>query len=180
MSRYRRSRASGAAFLFTLTLIDRQASTLVDGIELLRVAYRRVASRRPFETLAICVLPDHLHAVWQLPPGDADFSARWSWIKTRFARGLPAAEPRSRSKRAKREKGIWQRRFWEHEIRDDIDLERHVEYVHYNPVKHGLVRRVADWPYCSFHRFVRTGRLDPDWGSAEPEGGQQAYGERSP
>jgi putative transposase len=100
--------------------------------------------RFPFETVAICILPDHLHAVWLLPDGDSDFSARWSLFKSDFSRGLPAAQSRSASKIKKREKGIWQRRYWEHVIRDEADLDRHVNYIHYNPVKHELVSRVVD------------------------------------
>jgi putative transposase len=108
-------------------------------------------------------LPDHVHAVWALPDGDADFSTRWSLIKSGFSRGLDAL-PRSASKVGKREKGIWQRRYWEHAIRDDADLEQHVNYIHFNPVKHGYVTRVVDWPHSSFHRYVEQGLLVADWG----------------
>jgi putative transposase len=180
VSNYRRSRVPGATFFFTVTLADRRASTLTDCIGALRSAYRIVGRSLPFETIAICVLPDHLHALWQLPPGDADYSVRWSWIKSSFSRSLSASPQRSASKSAKRERGIWQRRFWEHEIRDENDLERHVEYIHYNPVKHGLVSRVAEWPYSSSHRYVRSGRLDADWGGVEPDTHESGgYGERS-
>jgi putative transposase len=111
----------------------------------------------------MCALPDHLHAIWSLPAGDPDFPARWSRIKSGFSRGLEAA-PRSPSKIAKREKGIWQRRYWEHAIRDETDLAQHVDYIHFNPVKHGYVTRVVDWPHSSFHRFVKLGVLPRDWG----------------
>jgi putative transposase len=114
--------------------------------------------------VAICVLPDHLHAVWQLPEGDADFPQRWSLIKSGFSRGLRIDIARSPSKIAKRERGLWQRRYWEHAIRNDNDLERHIDYIHFNPVKHGLVRRVCDWPYSSFKNYVAHGDLPPDWG----------------
>ena len=137
---------------------------LVGQIDRLRNSYNVVQERRPFETVAICILPDHLHALWQLPDGDADFASRWSLFKSGFSRELPAARSRSASKMAKREKGIWQRRYWEHGIRDDADLERHVDYIHYNPVKHGLVSRVCDWPHSSFHRYVERGILPADWG----------------
>ena len=100
------------------------------------------------------VLPEHLHAIFTLPPGDADFSMRWRLIKVGFSRALPATERRSVSRMSQGERGIWQRRFWEHAIRDDEDLRRHVEYIHYNPVKHGYVAAPADWPHSSFHRFV--------------------------
>jgi putative transposase len=109
-------------------------------------------------------LPDHLHALWALPDGDADFSTRWSLIKSAFSRGFDPTQSRSSSKVAKREKGIWQRRYWEHAIRDDADLERHVDYIHFNPVKHGYATRVSDWPHSSFHRYVEGGLLAADWG----------------
>jgi putative transposase len=125
--------------------------------------YTSIRERRPFETIAICVLPDHLHAVWALPPDDADYSSRWSLIKSGFSRGLAVDAPRSDSKVAKRERGIWQRRYWEHAIRDDGDLERHVDYIHFNPVKHGYVSKVGDWPHSTFHRYVARGLLPPDW-----------------
>ena len=111
----------------------------------------------PFEIAAIVVLPDDLHAVLSLPPEDADFSMRWRLIKMRFAKSLPQGERRSAVRRARGERGVWQRRFWEHLIRDDGDYVRHVEYCYINPVKHGLVRRVQDWPHSSFHRDVRRG-----------------------
>jgi putative transposase len=164
MSQYRRVKVAGSVFFFTVVLAERSSSLLVDQIDRLRQAYRTVQLRRPFETIAICVLPDHLHALWVLPDGDADFSSRWSLIKSAFSRGLGPAPSRSMSKIAKREKGIWQRRYWEHAIRDDADFERHVDYIHFNPVKHGHVTRVADWPHSSFHRYVERGLLAPDWG----------------
>jgi putative transposase len=164
MSRYRRAKIEGGAFFFTLTLADRRSDVLVRQIDRLRRAYKAVQERRPFETVAICILPDHLHALWLLPDGDADFASRWSLFKSGFSRGLPAGPSRSASKIAKREKGIWQRRYWEHAIRDDADLERHVDYIHYNPVKHGLVSRVCDWPHSTFHRYVQQGLLPVDWG----------------
>jgi putative transposase len=163
MSRYRRAKIEGGVFFFTLALADRSSDLLVLEIDRLRRAYAAMQERLPFETVAICILPDHLHALWQLPDGDADFSARWSLLKSGFSRGLPSAQTRSASKIAKREKGIWQRRYWEHAIRDDADFERHVDYIHYNPVKHGFVTRVADWPHSSFHRYVEQGILPADW-----------------
>jgi putative transposase len=164
MTRYRRHFVAGGTFFFTVALADRRHQTLIEHIDRFRAAYRLVHSRLPFKTIAICVLPDHLHAVWELPPGDSDYSRRWNLIKGGFSRGLPKVMDRSDSKVAKREKGIWQRRFWEHSIRDEIDLERHVQYIHYNPVKHGLVKRVADWPHSSFHRDVERGWLPANWG----------------
>jgi putative transposase len=164
MPRYRRLKIPGGAFFFTLTLADRSSDLLVREIHRLRQAYQLMQRQLPFETVAICILPDHLHALWRLPDGDVDFAARWSLFKTGFSRGLPAASMRSESKARKREKGLWQRRYWEHAIRNDADLERHVDYIHYNPVKHGLVSRVVDWRHSSFHRYVREGLLPEDWG----------------
>jgi putative transposase len=164
MPRYRRVKIEGALFFFTLALADRSSDLLVRHIERARCAYAVVQKRFPFETIAICILPDHLHALWQLPDGDADYASRWSLFKSAFSRGLATAPRRSASKIAKREKGIWQRRYWEHAIRDEKDLERHVDYIHYNPVKHKLVTRVVDWPHSSFHRYVEQGILPADWG----------------
>jgi len=163
MSRYRRVKIGGGTFFFTLALADRSSDLLVREMDRLRRSYALVQEQLPFETAAICILPDHIHALWILPAGDAYYSSRWSLFKSGFSRGLPPAHTRSVSKMAKREKGIWQRRYWEHAIRDDADFERHVDYIHYNPVKHGLVSRVADWPYSSFHRFVAGGMLPADW-----------------
>jgi putative transposase len=167
MVRYRRNFQFGGTFFFTVTLRDRRSNLLVDRIELLRDAFRVTMLRRPFEVDAIVVLPDHLHAIWTLPSDDADYPERWRAIKSRFVRGLKAAGdavPMS----GRGECMVWQRRFWEHTIRDERDLANHVDYVHYNPVRHGLVSRVADWPYSSFHRFVARGDLPPDWAD-EPD-----------
>lgn len=177
MSRYRRARIEGGTFFFTVTLADRSSDVLVRHIDRLRNMYASAQQRFPFETIAICILPDHLHAIWAMPEGDANFPLRWNIIKGSFSRGLPGNAIRSRSKASKRERGIWQRRYWEHAIRDETDLARHVNYIHFNPVKHGYVTRVCDWPHSSFHRFVELGTLPLDWGGnlAEVAGG---FGER--
>jgi REP-associated tyrosine transposase len=164
MSRYRRARIEGGVFFFTVTLADRSSDLLVRHVELLRKVYASVQERYPFETIAICVLPDHLHAVWSLPEGDANFPLRWSLVKAGFSRNLAGDPRRSGSKIAKRDKGIWQRRYWEHAIRDDVDLARHVDYVHFNPVKHRYTSKVCDWPHSSFGRYVARGLLPRDWG----------------
>ena len=163
MPNYRRSHLKGGAFFFTIVLADRSSNLLIEQIDRLLQVYRTIQERRPFETIAVCILPDHIHALWALPENDTDFATRSSLIKSGFSRGIDA-RPRSVSKIYKREKGIWQRRFWEHAIRDDADLERHVDYIHFNPVKHGYVTRVVDWPHSSFHRFVESGLLEVDWG----------------
>jgi putative transposase len=137
MSRYRRAKIEGGVFFFTVALADRSSDILIRHIDRLRRMYKSVQERNSFETIAICVLPDHLHAIWALPEGDSNFATRWSLLKSAFSRGLPVEMPRSASKVARRERGIWQRRYWEHAIRDDRDLERHVDYIHVNPVKHG-------------------------------------------
>jgi putative transposase len=134
MSWYRRAKLEGGAFFFTVTLADRSSDLLVRHIDRLRRIYASVQEGNPFATIAICVLPDHLHAVWSLPAGDADFPLRWSLIKSGFSRGLPCAATPAASKIPKRERGIWQRRYWEHLIRDEADLARHVDYIHFNPV----------------------------------------------
>ncbi|RRU76649.1 transposase [Stutzerimonas xanthomarina] len=162
MPNYRRSTVAGGTWFFTVTLADRRSTLLVEQIDQLRAAYRAAQIRLPFHTTAICVLPDHLHAVWTLPHGDSDYALRWSLIKSQFSRQLPGSA-RCSSQLRKREKGIWQRRYWEHQIRDETDLQRHVDYLHYNPVKHGWCARAADWPYSSFHRFVQQGLLPADW-----------------
>lgn len=170
MSNYRRQSVPGGTYFFTVTLADRQSGLLVEKIPLLRRAYAEACGRLPFETVAICVLPDHLHAIWTLPNGDSDYSQRWALIKSRFSHALPKATSLSASKYRKREKGIWQRRFWEHQIRDENDLARHVDYIHFNPVKHGLVNCVADWPFSSFHRYVERGVLPMGWGGYDDAG----------
>ena len=178
MSRYRRSPAAGGTFFFTVNLADRKRCLLVEEMDRLRRAFELTRMRYPFHMLAYCVLPDHLHTVWKLPENDADFGLRWSVIKRSFSRGLPAAGARSASKISKREKGLWQRRLWEHQIRDDEDLQRHVDYEHLNPVKHGLVNRVADWPNSSFHAYVERGRLPGDWAGVDVGGDADRFGER--
>ena len=164
MPNYRRAFAPGGCWFFTVNLLDRRQTLLVDHITLLREAI--VATRRDyaFTIDAFVVLPDHMHAVWSLPPDDTDFSIRWRLIKTRFAKALPKRERLSAVRVARNESGIWQRRFWEHLIRDEVDYARHVEYCYINPQKHGHVTRVRDWPYSSFHRDVRAGLFPEDWG----------------
>lgn len=161
---YRRNRIPGGTYFFTVTLADRRSQTLVEHIGLLRESFRRVRRERPFRIDAVVVLPDHLHTIWTLPEDDGDYPGRWRAIKIRFTHAARERDVPLTSN-AKGEYDLWQRRYWEHTIRDEDDLQRHVDYIHYNPVKHGLVKRVADWPFSSFHRYVRLGRLSLDWGS---------------
>lgn len=180
MPNYIRPRLPGATVFFTVCLADRTSSLLVDHIDVLRAAVCKCRNERPFQIDAWVVLPDHLHAVWTLPDGDFDFSTRWRIIKARFtravlAKGLVGAEhppydngrstrrvggfhPPSRSKSAKGERGIWQRRFWDHHVRGLEDYASSISYCHLNPVKHGFVARPEDWPYSSVHREIAAGR----------------------
>ena len=161
---YRRNWISGGTYFFTVTLADRRSQVLIKHLVLLREAFRCVRRERPFRIDVVVVLPDHLHTIWSLPEGDSDYPGRWRAIKSRFTRAVRERDVPLISN-TKGEYNLWQRRYWEHTIRDEDDLQRHVDYIHYNPVKHGLVKRVADWPYSSFHRYVRLGRISPDWGS---------------
>ncbi|EGV28618.1 hypothetical protein ThidrDRAFT_3610 [Thiorhodococcus drewsii AZ1] len=176
--RYRRTLIGGATYFFTVNLADRNARLLIDHIAALRAAVRHVRQAHPFEIIAWVVLPEHMHAVWILPPGDSEYPMRWNQIKGGFSRRIPSGERVSASRSSRRERGVWQRRYWEHLIRDERDLERHVDYVHWNPVKHGYVSRVVDWPFSSFHTFVRRGWLDADWGYAGDFGEGYVMGSR--
>jgi putative transposase len=164
MTRYRRNFIAGGSFFFTVNLLDRRSRLLTENIGALRVAFRETKADHPFSIEAIVILPDHLHAVWSLPEDDADFATRWRLIKSRFSHALPRGERVSASRRSKSERGIWQRRYWEHTLRDEADLVRHTDYIHFNPVKHGHVARVVDWPHSSFHRMMRLGIYSEDWG----------------
>ncbi len=160
MSTYLRPTIPGACIFFTVALADRGSRLLVEEIDLLRQAVDQTKVQRPFLIDAWVVLPDHLHCVWTLPEGDADFSTRWGAIKGRFSRQLRKGNVRA-SHELRREKGIWQRRFWEHHIRDPHELAAHIRYCWYNPVKHGLVEKPEDWPYSSIHRDIRSKMYTP-------------------
>ena len=176
MVAYRRNYVPGGTYFFTVTLRNRRSRILIEQIDLLRAAFRDVVHERPFTIDAIVVLPEHLHAVMTLPASDADYSGRWRAIKSAFSRSLAKAG-HSLPKDRRGEYRLWQRRFWEHTIRDADDLQTHVDYTHYNPVKHGLSSRAADWPYSSIHRFIRRGWVGADWGVA-PESFRDAdFGE---
>lgn len=160
---YRRAKIPGTSYFFTV-VTEHRRPLLIEHIDRLRAAFRHVREKRPFRMEAIVVLPDHLHTLWTLAEGDNDYSTRWMLIKRKFSSGLSAV-PSNPSQASKREKGLWQRRFWEHCIRDQRDWRKHLDYIHYNPVKHGLITRVSDWPYSSFHRFVERGWYSEDWGA---------------
>jgi putative transposase len=131
-------------------------------VEQLRQSFRYAKTQRPYDIIAAVILPDHLHCLWQLPDGDHSFSARWQIVKTDFSRRIPATIRQNGSKT------VWQPRFWEHYIRNDEDLRKHLDYIHYNPVKHGLVSAPCHWPYSSFSRFVQMGWYEKAWGTNEP------------
>ncbi|MCL5801911.1 MAG: transposase [Gammaproteobacteria bacterium] len=176
MTNYRRHFVPGGSYFFTVALADRSATLLTDHIDVLRKAFQCIRKELPFTTEAMVVLPDHLHCVWTLPPETADFSTRWKRIKAEFSHALPDGERRSESRVKKGERGIWQRRFWEHALQNELDWQRHVDYIHYNPVKHGHVKRVAEWPYSTFHRYVKLGLYPLEWGSVGTQDGDE-FGE---
>ena len=163
MPNYRRVRIPGATYFFTVNLFDRSSNLLVDQVELLRLAVRRTRQRLPFVIDAWVVLPDHMHCLWTLPTDDSDYPKRWKAIKTDFSKSLANAEARTAANIRRGERGIWQRRYWEHTIRDERDFAAHMDYVHFNPVKHGLVGRPGDWPFSSFRRSVEAGFYPADW-----------------
>jgi putative transposase len=163
MPEYRRIRVAGGTYFFTVKLRDPKSRLLVEQVAALRAAFRAVMTAHPFTIDAIVIMPNHLHALWTLPPGDSDYSTRWRQIKTVFSRAIAKGEQVSASRRAKGERGIWQRRFWEHTIRDQRGFNHRFHYIHGNPVKHGYVKRPGDWPYSSFHRAVRQGIYPADW-----------------
>jgi putative transposase len=161
MSRYLRPRISGASVFFTVALADRSSRVLADHVGTLREAVRQTIAERPFRIDALVILPDHLHAVWTLPEGDADYSTRWRLIKTRFSRELPVGPLRA-SHEARQERGIWQRRFWERHIRDEADVAAHIRYCWWNPVKHGFVERPEELAPTRLLAGGKTGSGDPE------------------
>jgi len=177
MTNYRRNFVPGGSYFFTVNLADRRLPLLTDHIDLLRAAFRETRERHPFVIDAIVVLPDHLHAIWTLPDVDHDFATRWRLIKAGFSRRLSKGEFVSASRADKGERGIWQRRYWEHTLRDEADYGRHADYIHFNPVKHGYTERVEDWPYSSFHRMVALGIYPRNWGG-RVESDDSGFGER--
>jgi putative transposase len=163
MSNFRGARVAGGVYFFTL-VTHRRVQLFDDParVNILRSAMRRVMLKRPYAIDAMVVLPDHLHCIWRLPAGDWNYSARWRWIKTTVSQRVREMHP------AWAGKALWQPRFWEHVIQSEEDWRRHVDYIHYNPVKHGLVLAPRDWPWSSFRRCVQRGWYDPSWGLSEP------------
>jgi len=175
MRRYIRAATPGATYFFTLTLQDRRGRWLVDHVDALRQSVARARQLHPFHIDAMVILPEHLHALWTLPPEDANYPMRWMLVKRSFTRALLSKgvlDSAAAARRGAAERSLWQRRYWEHQIRDEDDFSRHVDYIHFNPVKHGWVLRAADWPYSSIHRYVRQGLLPRDWGVGHASEGQ--------
>jgi putative transposase len=162
---YIRYRHPGGCYFFTVNLLERYSNDLlIQNISLLRESVKRTKEKYPFNIDGWVVLPDHMHCIWTLPDGDDNFPTRWRLIKSHFAKNLPKEERQSSIQQKRGERGIWQRRYWEHFIRDNNDYHRHLDYLHYNPVKHGYAMRVADWPYSTFHRWVEKGVYSSEWG----------------
>ncbi len=163
MSNYRRATAPGGCFFFTVVTHNRRplfADTAA--VDRLRNAFRRVMSKRPFTIDAVVVLPDHLHCIWQLPQNDTNYSTRWRLIKSFVSSGMDTPV------NTRGEAPVWQRRFWEHLIRNESDWRRHMDYIHYNPVKHGYARQPKDWPHSSFKQAVGKGWYEENWGTIDP------------
>ena len=182
MPNYRRANTPGGTYFFTVVTEHRQPIFTDDPVRTaLRAAIDTTRCTHPFRIDAWALLPDHLHCIWTLPEGDANFGLRRAFIKRyvsgQCAAGMANTGPRSCSRTARGESGLWQRRFWEHEIRDEDDFQRHVDYIHWNPVKHGHVKEVAQWPYSTFHRYVRKGVYPADWGGPAQEGDDGCFGE---
>jgi putative transposase len=175
---YRRAKTPGGTYFFTVNLADRDSDFLTRYIDDLRAALNHVKVTHPFSLVAMVVLPDHLHSIWRLPAGDMDYPKRWSLLKAGFSRRVAQGECINPSRMGKRERGIWQRRYWEHQIRDEEDLMRHVDYIHYNPVKHGWVNRPVDWPHSTLHGYIKRCILTPEWGVTKFENIENNYGER--
>lgn len=170
MSQYRRWYVPGGTVFLTVTTLDRRPLLATEPeVTRLRSAASRVHADWPFDFVAAVVLPDHFHFLWTLPDGDDAYSKRLGRLKSLFTQSLPANDPLRRaptaSRRTQHESGVWQRRFWEHTVRDEDDFKAHLDYIHYNPVKHGYAARPAEWPHSSFHKWVALGEYDNEWGT---------------
>jgi putative transposase len=183
MSEYRRANIKGGTYFFTVVTHQRQKLLLDDGVRVaLREGIEKTRTTFPFQIIAWVLLPDHLHCIWTLPDGDADFSKRWGMIKRHVSQHcahlLKDEDRPSPSQLKRHESNFWQRRYWEHQIRDEADMARHVDYIHWNPMKHGLVDRVSDWPYSTFHRYVAQDVYPKSWcGSGGTELNDAEFGE---
>jgi putative transposase len=162
MVHYRRLQVKGGIYFFTVALQDRKSTLLTQYIRVLQKSWKSVQVKRPFKTIAYVILPDHFHAVWQLPEDDNDFPTRLRLIKRQFTKNVVVMNSVF-SKNKRNEYNIWQKRYWEHMIRDERDYENHINYIHYNPIKHKYVKRTRDWPYSSFMKFVNQGIYKLNW-----------------
>ncbi len=175
---YRRTDIVAGTYFFTVNLAERKRTLLADHADVLRKVIKQVKQKHPFTIDAMVVLPDHLHMLWALPQGDCDYPTRLMLIKAGFSRQIEKGEPRSVSRQAKGERGVWQRRYWEHLIRDEQDYINHVNYIHYNPVKHGYVGQASTWQYSSIHRYIRAGLIERNWGGGAGVHENGEFGER--
>ncbi len=164
MSNYRRNRVAGGTYFFTVNLLERKKTLLVDHIDELHHAIAKTRNNKPFHIDGWVILPDHMHCIWTLPEGDDDYSGRWRNLKTIFSKSISKTEYQSKIRIDRNERGIWQRRFWEHTIRDEVDYQNHMDYLHFNPVKHGLIKSVQEWEYSTFHHLVKKGIYPENWG----------------
>lgn len=167
MPEYRRAFQPGGTFFFTVVTHERRPIfRSLTARRLLLEVIEEIRNETTFNVNEHVILPDHLHSIWLLPDNDSDFSTRWSRIKRLFTKRWLAQtgreEPISASRAKHRERGVWQRRFWEHTIRDEDDMIRHVDYIHFNPVKHGLVECPHAWPHSNFERWVQVGHYAND------------------
>ena len=173
---YRRNFVPGGKYFFTAALQDRTSTYLIDHKDVLHRCIQTVKSKSHFDEVATVILPDHLHTIWKLPDDDSDYPARWKAIKSRFTRSLlRSGVPLDKNSRG--EYRLWQKRYWEHTIMDEQDLESHIDYIHFNPVKHGYVTKASDWMPSSFHRYVQAGKLPQDWAGVAIEDGGKDFGE---
>ena len=171
MPNYIRNYQAGASYFFTINISDRQSQLLTTYIDELRLAYQKTQQKMPFTTDAIIILPDHIHTIWTLPENDNDYPTRIRLLKSYFSRQLPAHVKRTnnQSRQGKSETGVWQRRYWEHTLQNEIDYNRHMDYIHYNAVKHGYAENPADWKHSTFMREVDNGRYDLNWAGDDYE-----------
>ncbi len=173
---YRRANVTGGTYFFTVNLAKRKNTLLVDEFDKLRIVINKIKKQHPFKLDALVILPDHLHTIWTLPVHDKNYAKRWMLIKAGFSRYMPNHEKINDSRKKKGERGIWQRRYWEHLIRDEDDYEKHINYIHHNPVKHGYVNKAIDWPYSTIHDYIAKGILTCDVGH-EGESDDEPFGE---
>lgn len=161
---YRRSDVKGATYFLTINLTDRTSDLLIREINLLRDAFRKTKISYPFNITAMVVMPDHMHILMELPENDNDYPLRIRLIKTHFSKNIPKKEQINTSRLSKSERGIWQRRYWKHQIKDEKDMNSHIDYIHFNPVKHGYVASPIDWKFSSIHKFIKLEMLPENWG----------------